>query len=477
MKKKLILYLFILIPITGFVNFLLADVAEAIPAFARKYNVTCTVCHTKPPRLNPFGEAFHMAGYQIPMTESGEILKKRKVGRVNLEKELLNIFAMRFTGNFADLVQADENDSELNLNFPQVAELYFAGTFTKDISYFLSFEHEASDIEGEGDNYKQEARFGLSREAFLMFNLDRQVKKLFGGSDDGHKMDHGGEGGIMSHGPMIMIGKIDPSTNFSYSTNRQFMEPITGQVDEGKIRRFTLQPFAFSSKFYGMRTGKGDLVEVTKPSLYNTTGDMGADFHGMLGPFLFELGVMQGLEAGFKDANMNKDYYFVGRYNFGKQNYLSGSFSVLYYMGNDTGTVKNASDSSETTLIDWVRYGFGFNVKYKLFDIYGAFMWDKIDDLPETTLEVFDDSASGFTIEADYIATNEILLSVRYDRLDSGGFLAEKEDGEVVSLQARYYVRDNFALYLRDSYNMRSETVNPLNSYKNAATFGVDFDF
>ena len=49
--------------------------AEAIPAFARKYDLTCTSCHTKPPRLNAFGEAFHMAGFQIPGAVEGEVRK------------------------------------------------------------------------------------------------------------------------------------------------------------------------------------------------------------------------------------------------------------------------------------------------------------------------------------------------------------------------------------------------------------------
>src|SRR5207244_12971033 len=40
--------------------------AEAIPAFARQYDMQCNACHTRPPRLNRFGEQFHMMGFQIP---------------------------------------------------------------------------------------------------------------------------------------------------------------------------------------------------------------------------------------------------------------------------------------------------------------------------------------------------------------------------------------------------------------------------
>jgi mono/diheme cytochrome c family protein len=35
-----------------------AEVADAVPAFARQYDLQCSVCHTRPPRLNRFGEQF-----------------------------------------------------------------------------------------------------------------------------------------------------------------------------------------------------------------------------------------------------------------------------------------------------------------------------------------------------------------------------------------------------------------------------------
>ena len=170
---------------------LLPGPAEAIPSFARKYNLTCTVCHTKPPRLNPFGEAFHMAGFQIPMTEGGETIKKKKIGRVNLENNFLNIFALRTYGNLIESYQESEDQSEFKLTLPQAVELYMAGTITQDISYFFELENELYEIEGVGDDYEMSSKFGLGKEFFLMFNLDPYRKKIFGKKGDGHKMEHG----------------------------------------------------------------------------------------------------------------------------------------------------------------------------------------------------------------------------------------------------------------------------------------------
>ncbi len=40
--------------------------ASAIPAFARKYQTSCSTCHTVYPVLNSFGKAFKATGYRIP---------------------------------------------------------------------------------------------------------------------------------------------------------------------------------------------------------------------------------------------------------------------------------------------------------------------------------------------------------------------------------------------------------------------------
>ena len=45
---------------------ILVSPAHAIPAFARKYQTSCTTCHTDFPRLNDFGKAFKDAGFKFP---------------------------------------------------------------------------------------------------------------------------------------------------------------------------------------------------------------------------------------------------------------------------------------------------------------------------------------------------------------------------------------------------------------------------
>ena len=40
--------------------------SEAMPVFARKYNMSCVACHAAFPRLNEFGEQFVSDNYRLP---------------------------------------------------------------------------------------------------------------------------------------------------------------------------------------------------------------------------------------------------------------------------------------------------------------------------------------------------------------------------------------------------------------------------
>ncbi|MDP2682557.1 MAG: hypothetical protein Q8P28_07105 [Deltaproteobacteria bacterium] len=444
----------------------------ATPAFARKYDLSCASCHTKPPRLNAFGEAFHMAGFQIPTVQEGEIKKKRHIGRIMSETEFLNIFSVRTTGDFIQSFSGGQkNESAMAL--PQSVELYLAGNFTDAIGYFFELEHESRAIEGlAGGRFEETSRFGIGKEFFFIFDLPALFKSASPDmADSGGPMGH--SGGAMIMGPMVMAGKIDPSTNFSYPTNRQFILNVPGRVrvDSGIVERFGLTPYAFAVKFFGIKTTEGNSVEVTREVLYNTPGDFGIDLHVMVENLIVQAGVMQGgLQAGNSDVNQKKDPYMMMRLNFGQEAYISGSLSGLVYWGNDTAMV-------DTSLVNWLRYGFSGNLKYKYLDLYGAIIWDNIRNLPAGISSPFDSTAYGFTIEGDYLATDRWLLSLRYDQLKAGGFISQKTDGKTIAAQARFYIRDNFSFYLRDSFNLEGVNDNALRNFQNFVTLGVDFHF
>ncbi len=52
--------------VAALVTLLVSTNAQAIPAFARRYQSSCQTCHLAFPKLTPFGEAFRRNGYRFP---------------------------------------------------------------------------------------------------------------------------------------------------------------------------------------------------------------------------------------------------------------------------------------------------------------------------------------------------------------------------------------------------------------------------
>ncbi|MFA7361158.1 MAG: hypothetical protein WC139_08990 [Candidatus Kapaibacterium sp.] len=146
MKKIICLFIFLVIVLIS------AD-AEAIPAFARKYNMSCNVCHTVFPKLKPYGEEFAANGFQIPDKEPSRFFKKTGDDLLTLMRELP--LALRF-----ELYGQYESTREVNpdLRTPWLLKLMSGGNIYKDISYyFYFFFSERGDVAGIED-------------AFVMFN-------------------------------------------------------------------------------------------------------------------------------------------------------------------------------------------------------------------------------------------------------------------------------------------------------------------
>lgn len=145
--KKLI-SLFILLTIV----FITAD-AGAIPAFARKYNMSCNVCHTVFPKLKPYGEDFAANGFQLPDKEPSRFFKKTGDDLLMLMRELPIALRLELYGQY-------ESTRDFNPDFrtPWLLKLMSGGNIYKDISYyFYFFFSERGDIAGIED-------------AFVMFN-------------------------------------------------------------------------------------------------------------------------------------------------------------------------------------------------------------------------------------------------------------------------------------------------------------------
>lgn len=104
--------------------------AEAIPPWARKYNMNCSGCHYPiVPRLNARGLTFKWAGYRMP-DEIGQNMEVKKI-----EEYLGAIGIIRYSYSKPDNESIDQN----SISLPS-ASIFAAGALGKNYGAFLEFE-------------------------------------------------------------------------------------------------------------------------------------------------------------------------------------------------------------------------------------------------------------------------------------------------------------------------------------------------
>src|SRR5207249_2431591 len=183
--------------------------AEAVPAFARQYDLQCNACHTRPPRLNRFGEQFHMTGFQIPSAArpDGLIGSLRDDGPV---KTLIDSLALRIEGGLFEYT-ASPSETETKFAPPDEITLFVARPLLPELSIFVEIEGEPNAVVFENGRYLTKGQVGLGKEAFFMLNFGRLLGALGAPTMEmGGQTMVGQHGGFSMHGPMLMAGKVDP---------------------------------------------------------------------------------------------------------------------------------------------------------------------------------------------------------------------------------------------------------------------------
>ncbi|PYO01120.1 MAG: hypothetical protein DMD89_06395 [Candidatus Rokuibacteriota bacterium] len=455
-------------------SYLQVKSVEAVPAFARQYDLQCNACHTRPPRLNRFGEQFHMMGFQIPSAARPDGLfgSVKEDGPV---KTLIDSLALRIEGGLFEYTTSPR-ETEKKFAPPDEITLFVARPLLPELSIFVEIEGEPNAVVFEKGRYFTKGQLGLGKEAFFMLNFGRLLGALGAPTMEmGGQTMVGKHGGFSMHGPMLMAGKVDPNTNFSYATNRQLIAPTELEVKHGAVERLPVVPYAFTSKFFGLFKNRDEREPqlVTDQVMYNVQGAPGADVHAMINDVLLT-------QVGFLRENEGFNTYGALRFDLLDRRELTFNVSALFNWGFGVVRAPDPDDHDHPggTRLDRLRYGIAANVRWKELDVYGALIWDRLYGLPGGLRRDVDRTAAGLSFEIDYLLHEKILLSTRFDQLWAGGLREEKRDGSVLSLQAKFYPWQNVAFFVRDSVNVRDFVEeSPLRNWRNQLFVGIDWDF
>ena len=129
MKRTIIRISIILIVIVFCVESL-----SAIPAFARKYKMSCKTCHSPYPRLKPYGQEFAANGFTVKDQDAPRYFVDTGDDKLSLIRDFP--FAIRMDG----FLQVNNSFTKTaDLSTPYNIKLLSGGSLAKNISYYFYF--------------------------------------------------------------------------------------------------------------------------------------------------------------------------------------------------------------------------------------------------------------------------------------------------------------------------------------------------
>lgn len=133
--------------------FAITNQAGAIPAFARKYQLSCQTCHNPAPRLKPFGDEFAGNGFKMLDQEAPRYFMPTGDSELNLLRDLP--LAIRLEGF---LSFKEHTEQKFDFAAPYLVKIMSGGELTNSIAYYFYFYFdERGEVAGVED-------------AFIMFN-------------------------------------------------------------------------------------------------------------------------------------------------------------------------------------------------------------------------------------------------------------------------------------------------------------------
>ncbi len=247
-----------------------ADILTGMPAFARKYQMSCKTCHSPFPKLKPYGEEFAGNGFVLKDKEAPRYTADTGDAELSLIRDLP--VALRLEG-YASFNNG--NGKSLDFSSPYLVKLLSGGAITRDISYYFYFFFSErgkvagledafimfNDLVGDLDVivgqfqvsdplFKGELR--LSYEGYKIYKTRPGLSGINLTYDRGIMFTYGFKGGTdltleVVNGSGIGDSEANPHGNFDADKYKNFM----GRISQALGERFRVGAFGYSGKEQG----------------------------------------------------------------------------------------------------------------------------------------------------------------------------------------------------------------------------------
>src|SRR6202162_2379197 len=394
----------------GILVWILADTprASAIPAFARKYQTSCTTCHNNYPELNDFGEAFKKNGFKFPKDDELFVKEPPVLLGAKAQKEVFpkaiypgempgNIpIGFRYSGNFTY-----NSKQPFAVGYVPRTDLFVPNTFT---------------IIGAGS-------FGPN----ISFWVDDDISAGGSGADGGL-----GDGYIKFNDLGHFIGLPKDTLNFRMGQFELDL-PVT------QARTINLSTY----DIYDQASMIGGLPGTTSNPLAFSSTQRGIELGGYPndGNFTWSFALLNGSNNDVATRNTKDIYVRVSqRFNLerdpaarkevqsagpsGPRDHTSIRLGAFYYYGRNNINANRVFPSAGAGHEPFYRVGGDIRFKYRQFEIYGVGMHGHDTNLVLNAGETgFDPAApvtfSGGFVEAQYWIYPWLMPLLRYDVVNS----------------------------------------------------------
>ncbi|MBI5197276.1 MAG: hypothetical protein HZA19_01575, partial [Nitrospirae bacterium] len=227
----------------------------------------------------------------------------------------------------------------------------------------------------------------------------------------------------------FQMGKISPVEWTSFSNRLRIFPEIQGLSDK-------------------VASSGGAAAGAAEDPVDISSAQPGINYYGYRGPLVWTLGIGNGKNT--TDKNQFKNYWGSLRLEVpeGDSPFEGSSVSLFYYTGTDTAATATAQKEN-----NFSRFEPAFNIRWREFDIIGAYLWGEEDNFDLATGD--EERFQGVTGIVSYLFDSRVQAGFQYDSIrqrDLSGLEKER-----LALHLSYLLRENINLILTTDFDLETD--------------------